>query len=476
MGLPGTLVARHFLFDRFQFDSQTGELCHDDATDRLAEQPRQFLVALLERPGELVTREEIRQRLWSDDTFIDFDTGLNSIVRKLREALSDSATSPRFIETIPRRGYRFIAPVRQPTPTDNKRSSGIMSWDRTWPVTIASALVLITVSTFALRRAETRRSVDTEAHGSFLKGLSAASRGSVEGYQDAIVHFERATARQPDFAAAYAALAMSNLQFEFTGQLHPEVFMPKAEAAARKAVELDDGLPEAHAALGLVFQNQWNWQGALREFQRAIDLNRDYAEGYRMYAGMLRLLGRTADAGVATTRAAALDPRSIEAIFDRASALVRAGERDRGLEVLRQTLQKFPERSRVHFRAGAAYLRHGALEEAREALRHAVRLSNGNPRFVAYLAYADAAAGHSEDARRMLADLLLREQREYISPVSIALIHLGLGNSEAAVECVETAFRVRAIDMDRLLSEPEFRPLHGDERVRDVLSRIGLPL
>ncbi|HXH51238.1 MAG TPA: winged helix-turn-helix domain-containing protein, partial [Terriglobia bacterium] len=104
-------AGRKVRFGVFELDPQTGELRKGGLRIRLQEQPLRVLVSLLERPGELVTREELRKKLWPDDTFVDFDQGLGTAIRKLREALSDSADNPRFIETLPRRGFRFIAPV-----------------------------------------------------------------------------------------------------------------------------------------------------------------------------------------------------------------------------------------------------------------------------------------------------------------------------------------------------------------------------
>src|SRR5271157_676947 len=98
-------------FGSFEVDLQEGKLTKGGIRIRLQEQPLRILVLLLERPGQLVTREEIRQKLWSRDTFVEFDDALNTAVRKLRAALNDSADNPRFLETVPRRGYRFVAPV-----------------------------------------------------------------------------------------------------------------------------------------------------------------------------------------------------------------------------------------------------------------------------------------------------------------------------------------------------------------------------
>ncbi len=111
---PRTPDAHVFRFGVFELDAQSGELRRHGLKIRLPDQSFQILRALLMRPGELVTRDELRQLLWTADTFVDFEVGLNSAVRKLREALDDSADQPRFVETVPRRGYRFVGPVIEP--------------------------------------------------------------------------------------------------------------------------------------------------------------------------------------------------------------------------------------------------------------------------------------------------------------------------------------------------------------------------
>src|SRR6266850_3754753 len=110
-----TSTARLFRFGIFELDARSGELRRHGLKIRLPDQSFQILRILLDRPGDVVTRAELQQRLWPSDTFVDFNVGLNSAVRKLREALDDSAENPRFIETLPRRGYRFVASVESAT-------------------------------------------------------------------------------------------------------------------------------------------------------------------------------------------------------------------------------------------------------------------------------------------------------------------------------------------------------------------------
>src|SRR5262245_31372708 len=109
--MEGSRTGRVYRFGTFAVDARTGELINDGQRTPLRDQPLQLLLALLERPGELVTREELTRRLWPAGTFVDFDRGLNKAINHLRDALSDSADHPQFIETLPRKGYRFIAPV-----------------------------------------------------------------------------------------------------------------------------------------------------------------------------------------------------------------------------------------------------------------------------------------------------------------------------------------------------------------------------
>src|SRR3984893_350620 len=113
--MPGALASNIVRFGIFEANLETGELRRNGARIKLQDQPFQLLALLLARPGDIVTREQLRSQLWSNDTFVDFDDDLNAAIRRLRDALGDSADNPRFVETLSRRGYRFVAPVQAPT-------------------------------------------------------------------------------------------------------------------------------------------------------------------------------------------------------------------------------------------------------------------------------------------------------------------------------------------------------------------------
>ena len=152
-------------FGVFELDLRSGELRKSGARLTLQQQPLQLLSVLLERPGELVTREELRKRLWPDDTFVDFEHGLNAAVKRLRDTLGDSADSPRFVETVPRRGYRFIAPTSLPNSPVARTTRAAGRWRVGWVWMIAGVAVAgaIALGVWALRKPPVRDTPPADA-------------------------------------------------------------------------------------------------------------------------------------------------------------------------------------------------------------------------------------------------------------------------------------------------------------------------
>src|SRR2546428_766635 len=314
-------TARVLRFGVFELDTQSGELRRHGLKIRLPDQSFQILRLLLERPRGVVTREELQKQLWTSDTFVDFDVGLNRAVRKLREALGHSAENPRFVETLPRRGDRFAddrsganrgpghhlayvgdaisareeAAARDWAGVARRRAPG----GRDCPIRAACAhhgavgacgngstcvgpdlrselRDVLTIQQQIARaiaaavqgrlapppdRAERRRAVDPKAYDAYLKGIAIVGQRTPDGYRSAVAYFEDAVARQPDFALAYAALAEHQEQFLFGGPMSPRETIPKAEAAARKALQLDETIAQAHRTLGQVLHYfYWQWE------------------------------------------------------------------------------------------------------------------------------------------------------------------------------------------------------------------------
>jgi TolB-like protein/Flp pilus assembly protein TadD len=324
-------------------------------------------------------------------------------------------------------------------------------------------------------QATVSRPVDAQAYRLFFQGLLAASAQNYQGYKNGIVFCRRAIDKQPDFAAAYARMALYYLQFSFVGPMSPRQFMPQAEAAARKAVALDDTLAEGHAVLGAVlFRFHWDWSGGENEFRRALTLDPNYAEGYRMFGHFLLTRGRSEEALTKTLRARELDPLSLQVTLNLAAVYRAAGQYDRAIEEFRQGLAKDPNRPRAHFQLGMTYAQKGMLSEGIGELETALRLTPDNPRFLGYLAYAYARSGRRTEARQILEQLLALASRQYVSPTAIARIYVGFDDREAALAWLERAYQARDFD---LLATPEdggFAELQSEPRYRAIFARMGL--
>ncbi|HLB88162.1 MAG TPA: winged helix-turn-helix domain-containing protein, partial [Terriglobales bacterium] len=312
-------------FGVFEVNLQARELRKHGIRVKLRGQPFELLSLLLERPGEIISREEMRNCLWPGETYVDFEHSLNSAIKKLRAALGDSPENSRYIETVPRVGYRFIAPVKQvsatPPPTVDVSvitdRSGVPAptvdgaGRRGWQMLLGISIALIATlgAYFAWSRFGSRQQAQSkiageihaavkghepirpnesalspksvEAHDLYLKGLYFWNKRTVPGFQQAIECFQQATTMDPNYAPAFAGLANSYTLLTAYTSASANLYMPRARAAALRALELDEGLAEAHTALALIVQNQdWDWQTAEKEYRRAIELNPNYATAH----------------------------------------------------------------------------------------------------------------------------------------------------------------------------------------------------
>jgi TolB-like protein/DNA-binding winged helix-turn-helix (wHTH) protein/Flp pilus assembly protein TadD len=640
-----------FRFGVFELDAQSGELRRHGLKIRLPDQSFQILRALLTRPGELVTRDELRQLLWTAETFVDFEVGLNSAVRKLREALDDSAGQPRFVETVPRHGYRFVGPVIRP-PVDRALPAATAS-DRLveqdsvplsevaaasltrllpapepisrlrrpsrWrPAALLLLVLLVGIASVAYRsgrlslprtptsaepirslvvlpfenltgdpaqdyfadsvtdavtahlaqvdgvdvisrtsarqykqtvkrlpqirteldnvegvvegavqrsgdtvritvkliRAATDRNlwahiyegdmsrmlalqqqmasdvavaagrrrptapraqtVNPKAYQAYLNGLSARGVQRHEGFRRAVGYLEEAVAIQPDFAAAYAELAMVQVQFLFGGPYSPHQIIPKAEAAARKALQLDDNLPKAHRALGAVLHlYYWRWEEGDKALERAMLLG-DVPPS--AISDSLIRRGRFQEAIAAAEHGRKLDPLSVNAQVTVGTACRAAGEYDRAIRELRRALEMSPPNNWVQFEIGVTLVAMGRNADAIRELEIAVRSAPAqghNSRVEAYLGYAYAAAGRAEDARKVLKELEAHRQDQYVSWFGIALIHDTLGEKAPALAAVQRAFEDHAVELGQVNKYPPFKTIASEPAFQAVIRKVG---
>jgi DNA-binding winged helix-turn-helix (wHTH) protein/tetratricopeptide (TPR) repeat protein len=470
------MPSRILVFGPFELDGRSGDLRKHGLRIRLADQPRTVLALLIERQGEIVSREDIRQRLWPADTFVDFDAGLSSTVRKLREALGDSAEHPRFIETVPRRGYRFIATVSAPAPAAVAESAPLpvpvtSRWQRTgW----TAAALLVALAAVMVLQIASRPRVNAEANEAFLKGVAAMGRENVAGFRTAVAYFEQATVSQPDFAMAYARLAHAQLQLVYAGQFAPRDIVPRADAAVRKALALDDTIPLAHRTRAAILHNYfWEWEAGDREIQRALQLDGTSVEAHTQRALALAREGRFEEAIAEAQRARAADALSASAALSFGEILRAAGQFDGAIAEFRHALAINPQMARGEFQLGVTYALMDRWSDAIGALDRAVRITPDNSRFLAYLGFAYAKAGRTAEARAILEDLKVRSREHYVSSFGLALIHDALGERDAAVAALERAYEDHALEFAQWKQYPALRSAAVDPRYQVVLRRVA---
>lgn len=309
-----TAPVRALRFAPFELDLTSLELRRSGRIVRLQQQPARVLALLALRAGQAVPREEIQREVWGTGTFVDFEHGLNFCIRQVRAALEDDAAAPRFVETLPRRGYRFIAPVEAangrpaPEPFARRRSRSL------FVATLAGLAILGLSVAFIARRAGPTphaRMARPEAQDAYLKGRYLLARGDEDSLRRAVAFLEEARARDPGFAMAHAALAEAWVSLGDQGLAPAAEAYPAARGAALAALAVDPTSAEAWVYLGVVkTYYEWDLASGPPAFARAISLNPDLAIAHHYSADYLAAVGRKDEAVAAVRRAQALDPLS----------------------------------------------------------------------------------------------------------------------------------------------------------------------
>jgi TolB-like protein/DNA-binding winged helix-turn-helix (wHTH) protein/Flp pilus assembly protein TadD len=320
------------------------------------------------------------------------------------------------------------------------------------------------------------RAVNPEAYESYLKGRYFWNKRTAEGLKVALSYFNQAIEDDPKYAQAYSGLSDS---YSLLGDwqyavMTPKEAMPRAKAAAMKALELDSALGEAHNSLAFCLDAfDWDLDAAGKEFQRAIKLNPGYATAHHWYAWHLSLLGKYDEAIVEMKKAENLDPLSLIINADLAELLNIAHSYDESILQSRKTIEMDPNFALAHNQLGQAYLQKHMPEEAVPELQKAVELSGGSPTCIANLARAYVASGRRSEAVELLGGLKKRSSPAYSDASEIATIYASLGDMNQAMNWLEKAYNERF--NPGVLIRPGFDPLRSDPRFEDLLRRVGLP-
>lgn len=325
-----------------------------------------------------------------------------------------------------------------------------------------------------LGNAEKKRPTENvEAYQLYMKGRYHALNLTRAETDKGIAYFQQAIELDPNYALAYVGLARTYLPMALTSGVPSWEVMPKAKAAALRAVEIDETLAEAHTALGYtIFWYDWDWQAAETEYLRALELNPNNAEAHFGYAHLLSNTARHEQALAEIKLSRELDPVSLVTNALEGQILFFAGRPDEALDRLNKTIDLNPNFWLSHLFISAIYTEKGMFAEAIAAAKNAGELS-GNSQSNAYRAYALAKWGKQTEARAILDELSKLATTNYVPPYNFAVIYNGLGESGKALDYLEKGFVEKDVRMAFLKVEPKWNNLRNEPRFIELIRRMN---
>jgi TolB-like protein/DNA-binding winged helix-turn-helix (wHTH) protein/Tfp pilus assembly protein PilF len=626
------MKSKMYRFAGFELRPAESELSTAESRLRLQEKPLLLLTALLDNPQTLVTRDQLRERMWDSDTYVDYEQGINVAVKKVRDALGDSAEQPRFIQTVAKKGYRLLPPVeviaaedgppdvqslpaaspvspavptRQPllfvswrlaflaiaitavfavryfhTREENRRPEPVRSlavlpmrnlspepgqeyfadgvteelitdlaqslpfrvisrtsvmryketnepvsqiarelgvqlivegavarsgdrvtvtvqlidaaddrhlWAKKFDRKIGDILTVegelsqeiagqVGVALDADRRSQLANSrlVDPDVYELCLLGRYFWNKRTPAGLAKSIEYFQQAIQHDPNYAPAYAGLADSYEILPMYDSVDVDENFAKARVAAKRAIELDETLADAHLAMAFVALNYWRTESkeAQREFNRSLELNPNDANAHHWFGYYLVFSGNLAGAVAEMERARQLDPLSAIINADEGHLLYAAGRNGEAATRLRQAIELAPDLGQPHETMALIEVAEGRGSEALDEARRGLELDSNNPRTMGEAGYVLAQTGHTEEAGKLLAQLNDLVRRGSGFPSYPALILIGLGERSEAIDFLENAERTSKDGggLQGLSQWPIFDQLKSDSRYQKLLS------
>ncbi len=484
---------RHiYEFGPFTLDVEDRCLARDGEVLPLTAKTFDLLQTLVERRGHVVTKDELFDAVWAG-SFVE-ESNLTVCVSALRRALGDRPSASQYIETVPKHGYRFVAPVREiaeeretvetadgVTIHERTRAAAVVVEEETAPraaarplarrvVLAGAAAALLGLGAFAYGTGERpRRAAGTEqpeARMAYLKGRHFWNRRTADGLSKSIVLYRRAIELDPSYALAYSGLADAYV-FDLSD-------WPKAEAAARKAMELDPslGAPHATIAFGLMF-HQWDWAGAERELRRAVELDPEYATARQWYATWLLAHGRLEEAASELDAARRLDPLSVAIITDQAALAYYQHDYERAVAIAAEAIELDREAIFARDLVMCCYERLKRGEEFMTALRASREATNAAGRLA-----EDEAVYRTGGIRAVcLAEARMNEET-WRNPdqfaYAIAQSYARAGEYETALGWLERACQNRGFPLLYIKVDPVFDDIRRHPRFAAVERCVGL--
>ena len=407
-----------------------------------------LLAILVRRCGHLVSKDELLREVWPD-TFVE-EVNLTVNISALRKALCQGCNGKGMIQTVPTRGYRFVAPVT----TSDAALVGAFRNDPIGEV---------------IERAP-------DAYRAYLQGRFHWNCRSEEELIRGIEGFQRAVEIDPRFAAAYSGLADCYATLGYLSYLSPAEAFPKARRYATKALELDSSLAEATASMAFVkLYFDWDWPGANTEFQRAITLDPNYAPTHQWYSIYLLAAGRASEAFREIQLARRRDSLSLPINSDLGFHYYYTGRYDEAVKQLNFVLDMNKDFGPAHLWLGRTYQELGRFDDALAEFRKVEARLREWPVSIAARGFVAGVAGRAEEALEILAELKSLAGRKFVTPYGVALVFAGLGENDAALMWLNKAFEERSHWLVWLRLDPRWNRLRADPRFSDLVRRMRFP-
>ena len=326
------------------------------------------------------------------------------------------------------------------------------------------------------RIAGSRPQVSPAAYESYVRGAYFLAKSTEASFQTAIGHFAKAIDADPTFAAAYAGMAECYANLGYFGALAPEIAFPNARAAASKALALDSTLANAHraSAFQLLF-GEWNFAEADRAYARAVALDSTDAYAHWLRGMYLTAMNRSGEAIASVERAQRLDPLSLMVQSASARSYYNTRRYQEAIDQAKVALDLDSTYARARFWIGMAEEQLGRSDEAIQELKATIQHGGPTSAYLAALGHVYATSGHRREALRLLDDLETRSKTRYVSPLDIATVRLGLGDTDSALALLSRAVRARDGGLVFLAVDPRYEPVRRDPRFQCLLRRIGFP-
>lgn len=316
---------------------------------------------------------------------------------------------------------------------------------------------------------------NAEAYQLYLKGMFQWNKRNPDALRKAVDYFNQAIEKDPGYGLAYAALAQTYVISPDYYVWTTQEAVPKAQAAAKRALELDESLPEAHAALAQAHQMNLQFAEAEQEYKRTIQLNPNYATAHQWYSHTLLEQKRFAEALAEIKRAQELDPLSLIISANLCDAYYYLGRYDEALAQAKATVEMDPSFFLGHYELAIAYEMKGQYPEAMAAIKKALELDN-EPYYLGLVSHIYAMSGKRDEALKTLEQMKqIAASGRFISPYAFAAAYIGLGDKEKTLEYLDRGYESRTSDIQYMAVDPYLKDLHSDPRFVDLLRRTGLP-